>query len=356
MKILFVIDRQIDRGSIQAVANYVRAGKVLGHDIAVYGRETGQFTGLRFSTEAAAFDRVVFIVESWRGWMSGLRMPRLLASVPREQRAILDADGMYNPVVCIDGYDRNVPTEADRMQWRAHYQLVSDRIMQPTLQPVEPGVRSVLFYGYDPSAQIRPEQAPSKRYDILHVGHNWWRWRQISESLLPALEKISDQVGDVCFCGSWWESAPTGAKELGLEAAFVTGPEEFRRLRIQVKPPVPFTEVVSAMSEGWVNLMTQRPLFRHLKLLTSKYFEVFTADTIPLVMVDPEQAASIYGPAGGELALWDGIADKLIDVLSNPHRYSEIVEEVRRHLAAHHSYQNRLRELIAALEEPAPGY
>ena len=43
MKILFVMDRRVDRGSIQAVANYVRAGDELGHAIALYGREDPRF-------------------------------------------------------------------------------------------------------------------------------------------------------------------------------------------------------------------------------------------------------------------------------------------------------------------------
>jgi len=40
----------------------------------------------------------------------------------------------------------------------------------------------------------------------------------------------------------------------------------------------------------------------------------------------------------------------LLDVLSRPHKYREIVEQVRRHLVQHHSYQRRLQELVAALE------
>ena len=57
-----------------------------------------------------------------------------------------------------------------------------------------------------------------------------------------------------------------------------------------MQPPVPFTEVIEKMSNGRVNIMTQRPLFRQLRVLTSKYFEIFAADTIPLVMLDPDHA------------------------------------------------------------------
>ena len=44
--------------------------------------------------------------------------------------------------------------------------------------------------------------------------------------------------------------------------------------------------------------MTQRPLFRELRLLTSKYFEIFCADTIPLVMIDPDHAVVGLWPGG----------------------------------------------------------
>jgi hypothetical protein len=171
----------------------------------------------------------------------------------------------------------------------------------------------------------------------------------VSTELLPAIEQARAHLGKVCFIGSWWDAVPVGAAELGIQAAFGTDPDWLRRLRIEVKPAVPYTEVARVMSTGRVNVMTQRPLFARLGLLTSKYFEIFAADTVPLVMLEPDQAASVYGPAGRELALHGEVANKLLDVLRRPRKYGEIVDEVRRHLAAHHSYRNRVQELVAAL-------
>src|SRR5262245_56308906 len=107
MRILFVMDQRVDRGSIQSISNYVRAGEEAGHEIALYGHDDARFPTVRFSTAVGAFDYVVFLVESWRHWMSALRMPRVLAEVPRGRRAIVDADGMYNQRLSTDGYDRN---------------------------------------------------------------------------------------------------------------------------------------------------------------------------------------------------------------------------------------------------------
>jgi Glycosyl transferases group 1 len=351
MRILFVMDQRVDRGSIQAISNYVRAGDEAGYHIALYGHTDPRFPTVRFSTDVGLFDYVVFLVESWRHWMSALRMPRILAEVPRSQRAIVDADAMCNQIAATESYDRNHPCEHIRQEWFAHYRLVADKIFQPTFAPREPGVRKVLFYGYDPAQQIPLEAAPAKTYDILCVGHNWWRWRQISRELLPAIERVRPQLGEIGFIGSWWDTIPAGAAELGVESAFGTDPQWLRRLCIQVRPSVPYTEVVRVMSTGRLNIMTQRPLFRELKILTSKFFEIFSADTTPMAMLDADYAEMVYGPAGRELVLYNSIAEKLVDVLSRPKKYRELVEEVRKHLLAHHTYQSRVQELVAALRE-----
>src|SRR5215471_11055486 len=108
MKILFVTDRRVNAGSIQAVAGYVHAGDELGHTVAV------------------------FLFESKLRWLSGLQLASLLAAVPRRRRAVLDADGMYNRVTCVDGYDHNHAGEAERSEWLAYYGHLADKIMQPT--------------------------------------------------------------------------------------------------------------------------------------------------------------------------------------------------------------------------------
>src|SRR5262249_15879810 len=107
MKILFVTDRRVDAGSIQAVRAPAPAGAELGPTPAVYGHGAPNFPGVRFSTDVGAFDRMVFIFESKLRWLSGLQLAHVLSGVPRRRRAILDADGMYNPRIAVDGYDRN---------------------------------------------------------------------------------------------------------------------------------------------------------------------------------------------------------------------------------------------------------
>jgi hypothetical protein len=350
MKILFVTDRRVNAGSIQAVAGYVRAGDELGHTVAVYGPPDPRYPGVRASGEAGAFDFVVFLFESKLRWLSGLQLAALLRAVPRRRRAILDADGMYNPVTSVDGYDHNHAGEPQRAEWPAYYAHLADKVMQPTFAPEGPGVRSLPFYGYDPSAQVGDGKPARKRYDLLHVGHNWWRWREVSGVLLPAIERVRDRLDGVCLVGLWWDAPPPWAGALGLTEAFQTEPDHLRALGIEVRPSVPFSEVIATMSAARVNVMTQRPLFRRLRFLTSKFFELFCADTIPLVMVGADHAEAVYGPAGRELVLEGDVAGKLLDALTRPQKYEEIVREVRAHLAARHSYRRRMEELVAALE------
>jgi hypothetical protein len=257
---------------------------------------------------------------------------------------------MYNKVIVIDGYDRNHPDERVSQQWFVHHRFLSGKIMQPTTQPREPDVIGFRFYGYDPTSVVACRDGSPKRYDILQVGHNWWRWRDVSQTLLPGIERIRHRVGRICFVGSWWLAPPAGAKELNVESAFGTDPEWMRRLGIEVRQAVPYTEVIPVMSDARINIMTQRPLFRELKLLTSKYFEVFSADTVPLVMIGGDLAESVYGELGRELAIDEGVDEKVADVLDHPAKYREIVQEVRLHLTTHHSYLKRVEELVAVLQ------
>src|SRR5262249_6582049 len=158
------------------------------------------------------------------------------------------------------------------------------------------------------------------------------RWRQVGGTLLPAIARVRRHFSGICFVGSWWNEVPTWASAINLDAAFSCDPDWMRRLGVQIQPAVPFADVISTMSAARVNVMTQRPLFQRLRFVTSKYFELFCADTIPLVMLPPDQAEEIYGPAGRQLALHDDIEDKLLDVVNNPGPYREAVDEVRRHL------------------------
>jgi hypothetical protein len=296
------------------------------------------------------FDRVVYLFESELYRIKPLQEVAMLATFPRQRRLILDADGMYNPVVMVDGYDFNHRSEADSVQWIDHLDALGDRIAQTTFaRPINPRASAMTFYGYNPALQVDPSAAPPKQYDIIHVGHNWWRWKQVSAELLPAFQQIRDQVGEIGFIGLWWDQPPPEGPAAGPEEAFRSDPDAFRRLRIRISNAVMYHDVIQTMSTARINIFTQRPVLRHLKHLTLKYFEVFCADTIPLLMLDGDHAEAVYGPAARELILSGQVADKLLDALRRPDRYRDIVDNVRRHLAEHYSYDRQVGELVAAM-------
>jgi hypothetical protein len=112
---------------------------------------------------------------------------------------------------------------------------------------------------------------------------------------------------------------------------------------------VMYHDVIQTMSTARINILTQRPVLRHLKHLTLKYFEIFCADTIPLLMLDSDHAAAVYGPAAKELVLTGRVAERIFDALRRPDHYRSMVEDVRRHLTAHYSYDQRVEELVAAM-------
>ncbi len=350
MTILFVIEKRINAGSIQAIASYILAADESGHTIAVYGCPDPSFPKVRFSMDTDRFDFVVFILESKLDWLSGLRVARILAAVPAERRAVLDADGLYNDVISLGHYDRNHASVAERDRWREACDQLGSRIFQPTLTPLDPRVKPLLFYGYAPEVEAHPGDPRAKTLDVVHVSHNWWRWKELEDSFFPAIARMRERIGEICFLGLWWDGCPPWADALGLTEAFRVNATLLKNLRITVCPPVPFTQVISAMSSAKVNIMTQRPLFQRLGIVTSKYFEILSADTIPLVLIDPQLAESVYGAAGRDLALRGQVERRLLDALESPEHFREPVQRVREHLRTHHSYRTRVQQLVAALE------
>jgi hypothetical protein len=352
VNVLFVMKHRGNAGNTHAVANYMRVAPRYGHRVAMYGEPLSYLPDLQFSSDVKSFDRVAYLFESELYRLKPLQEVAMLGTIPKRHRLIFDMDGMYNPVIELDGYDFNHRDRAERDRWIAFYDALSDRVAKPTLaKPQAPNVRAMLFYGYDPALEIDPKAAPPKQYDVLHVGHNWWRWREVEAQLLPAFEKVRGRLGEIGFIGLWWDGPPAEGADAGPEAAFRSDPTRLRRLDIRTETAVMYTDVVSTMSTARINIFTQRPMLHHLKHITLKYFEIFYADTIPLLMLDEDLAVAVYGPHARELLLRGRVAEKLVDALERPGHYREVVAAVRRHLAAHYSYDRRVEELVAALRD-----
>jgi len=348
LNILFVMKHRSFAGNAHAVADYMRVAPRYGHRVAIYGEPLPYMPELQFSTDVKSFDRVVYLFESELCRLKPLQEVAMLGLIPKRHRLVLDMDGMYNPLIELDGYDFNHRDKAERDRWVAFCDSLAYWVAKPTLAtPQDRNVSAMLFYGYDPALEINPEAAPAKWFDVLHVGHNWWRWREVEAELLPAFERVRDRLGEIGFIGLWWDQPPPEGPD--PEVAFRSDPERFKRLNISTDTAVMYTDVIHTMSIARINIFTQRPILHHLKHITLKYFEIFYADTIPLLMLDEDLAVGVYGPHARELLLRGRVAEKLVDALERPDHYREAVAGVRRYLAAHYSYDRRVKELVAAL-------
>ncbi|CFX14199.1 protein of unknown function [Candidatus Filomicrobium marinum] len=351
MKILFVMKHRGKAGSTHAVSNYMRLAPHFGHEVAIFGTPIWYIPELKFSMDIEDFDRVVYLFETDLYRILPVHQAIMLNTFSRDRRLIIDTDGMYHELIQLDGYDFNHANEADRKAWIAYMDSLGDTVVHTLMDESRfPKAKALPFFGYDPALEVDAASTPGKVWDILHVGHNWWRWREVERELLPAFHKIRDRVGRIGFLGLWWDEPPDEGPDAGPSDAFLADPYAFKRLRIESPPAVNYNDVIKTMSSARINIMTQRPLLRHLKHLTLKYFEIFCADTIPLLMLDEDHAEEVYGPAARELTLPGRAAEKIVDVLENEDKYRDIVADVRTHLKIHHAYEARARELFETLE------
>jgi hypothetical protein len=67
-------------------------------------------------------------------------------------------------------------------------------------------------------------------------------------------------------------------------------------------------------------------------------------------MLPEKVVEGIYGPAARPLAPGEDIAGRITDMIRQPDTYWDALLKTRAHLAQHHSYQQRFKELLAILE------
>jgi hypothetical protein len=88
--------------------------------------------------------------------------------------------------------------------------------------------------------------------------------------------------------------------------------------------------------------------------VTSRTFETFHADVIPVLMLPRDLVTAVYGPAALALVPGDDVAAHLTDALSRPETYWDAVLQTRSHLARHHSYAQRFQQLAKLVEDRSP--
>jgi hypothetical protein len=363
MKLLFVSKLEGFAHAVSTITKYCQLGKTLGHEVAVFGEQQSEPPLLDWSLDVKRFDFAIFIVYKPSDFPDLPYLAQLLDGMPKERRVIIDCNGRYNDTIRVE-HDFNHLEKVEGHQgweWIEGFEAVSDKILQPTLTPLRPGVRPFLFHAYDAAAVTRPYTSPvqgaqawsgtidgAKPYGVVYVGHNWQRWTQIRR-FLEAIEPLREKLGPICLVGWDWGKRPDWAVELGLNGVDVD-PALLERLGVETRKPIPFNEVVEFVGQARFTPIFHRPLYNHLGLVTNRTFETFYCDTIPLIMLPDNLGEAIYGPNARALMPGDDVAGLLEDMIRRPEVYWEAVLKIRLHLSEHHSYQQRFKELLAILE------
>ena len=367
MRLMFVYWRIGNAGSAQDILQYCRVAPSLGHEVVMYAPEEPG-SSFECSLDLESADAVIFVFEwnlylfpggdkkkggIYRDGLMGighLNVVRLFSRVPRRRRVILDCDGMYNDSLQIDGDFNHIDDAASRRRTELCDSL-SDKIFQPTYRPLRPNVRPFLFHAYDPAWE-RPLELDHKAYGMVYVGNNWFRWKAL-DRVLRAIEPIREKLGRAALVGQDWAAMPWWVESPLREQAYFTDPDYLRRLNIELCEPVPVDQVIPTMSTAIFNPVLIRPLFHHLSLVTCRTYETVAANTIPLFAQDAEYVRDIYGERAVDLVLrdGDGASEQILNILRGPEAYTEIVCDIRQHLAEKHSYSARLQELVRIIEE-----
>jgi Glycosyl transferases group 1 len=345
MRLMFVYWQVGDAGSAQTIAHYCRAGKTLGHQMALFAPE-GSVPGIPCSLDIESADAAIFPLE-WNIYLHNnepLDLDTPMRKIPRTRRVVIDCDGMYADVTRA-AEDYNHPDEAASRMRSDLYDSIADKIFQPTYHPRRPNVRTFFFHAYHPGWE-RPLDFSDKPYGMFYVGSNWFRWRALRR-VLDAIEPIRTRVGRIGLAGHNWTEQPWGADDALKSAAYYIDPPYLERMGVELMRAVPYEDVIPTMSRAIFNPVLIRPLFSELGLLTVRTFETPASNTIPLLTQDPAYVAEIYGEEALDLILPDAEpAAKVLDILERPAHYAPIVECMRQRLAAQHSFEARVKQLI----------
>jgi len=358
MKLLVVSRYDRAARAIATLTNYVKAGRALGHEVAFYS-EPIDGLDVPTSRDPAGFDYVMFVVYETADFPDLPYLAHLVDRVPRERRIIVDCTGRYNETIAVE-HDFNHLERMDNhlgWEWVDGFAAVAATVLQPTLAPRRPDARGFLFHGFNPGAVQQPYDdaelaarswSQPKPYGMAYVGNNWQRWSQM-RSLLTAIKPVQRELGAICLTGWAWDYRPDWAAELGIDG-IDTDPGFLYDMGVEIRGNIPFDQVIPFVSQARFTPVIHRPLFNHLGLITNRTFETFCSDTVPLLMLPEPMIDAIYGPAARPLAIGDDPAARIADVSSRPAFYWEAILKTRAHLAASHSFEGRLRELVAILQ------
>jgi hypothetical protein len=236
--------------------------------------------------------------------------------------------------------DANHQTAESREEWVADFDELSDLIVQPCLGDPAPGTERFLYFGVD-AHRDRAAVNPTKPFDIVYVGNNWYRWQDMVW-FVNTVSRVRDRVDRIAVFGQWW----TGETVPGCELQTASDPTYLAEHGIETFPSAPFDDVERTMGSGRLNPIFVRPVLSALQMATPRMFETFAADTVPILPPSFHYAPALYGERIAPLLLPDDPADAIAGLLDHYDDCVALVKEIRAQLARHHSYEVRLSQLV----------
>jgi hypothetical protein len=333
-----------DAGATNALRGYIKAARGLGYDVRASSLgKLDPYVAAKLPVAGADWkpDLMVLVFESAQ-FLAPERLSRIERLVPRSRRVVIDQDGMYSPMT-VAGSDANHPTPESRAGWVALFDRLTNRILQPCVGQPPAGVERFLFFGLDRSERVAERRLPGpKPFDVVYVGSNWHRWDALVR-LFDGLASVRSRLGRIAIFGKWWlhDTHPRRVEQTSSDPVFLSAHG------VEVYPAVPFYEVHDTMGQGRLSPIFVRPVLGALGLVTPRMFETFAAATVPLLPTELGAARLLYGPTAEPLQLPTEPAATILEMLERYDRYWDVAREVGEKLAAEHSYEARLAELLA---------
>src|SRR5207302_1846184 len=137
MKLLIVSRYDCSARAINTIIKYVRAGKALGHEIALFSDPIGDMPDVPTSRDPEKFDYVMFVVYETPDFPDLPYLAHLLDGVPRERRIIVDCTGRYNETIQVERDFNHLEKMDNHMAWEwvDGFAAVAKTVVQPTLAP-----------------------------------------------------------------------------------------------------------------------------------------------------------------------------------------------------------------------------
>lgn len=345
MRIIFAGHFEWNCGSTQIVKEYIEAGAEIGIEICLSDLGPVDQITASYLPVIDVFretDILVLVFESDQ-FMDKARLMQVLRKVPRKQRLVIDTDG-HNREMTITENDANHRNNEELVAWHDIFYELSDTILEPSL--VSNGLsQSFLYFGMSPYRKAFHHKAVQPpEWDLGYIGNNWYRWNDFVW-LLKGIKGVRHLIPRVGLRGMWWgQECLSGF--LGAEDATFSDPSFLVKYNVDYGPSVPFGSVIASMSRACVHPILVRSILRHMNFVTPRMFETFASNAVPALTPNLEYTTALYGDDVKSFMLSDDPAEQLVEMVTRPWKFQDLLLHIREELHRKHSYKKRITELL----------